>query len=75
MRVGLHVLPWLALSKDQQVLAYWWEEDRAKHLLAVLLAFDVGLMAVWDKKATWLGDVASARHAAAAAATGGYMEW
>ncbi len=65
LRVGLRVLPWLALSKDKQALARWKEEDRAKHLLGVLLAYDVALMVVWDRKATGVHEAAQARLAAA----------
>ena len=72
VRVGLRVLPWLALSKDMQALARWPEKARAAHLLAVLLAYDVGLMAIWDSKTDGLKAVASARRAAAAATATAY---
>jgi GTPase SAR1 family protein len=67
VRVGLRVLPWLAQSKSGLVLARWQEKDRPKHLLTVLLAYDVGLMAVWDRKAPKLRDVARERRTAATA--------
>jgi GTPase SAR1 family protein len=64
VRVGLRVLPWLALSKDKEVLARWPEAERARHLLTTLLAYDVGLMAVWDRRVSGLGGVARARRSA-----------
>ncbi len=68
VRVGLRILPWVALSKDKQALAGWLEEHRARHLLSVLLAYDVGLMAVWDRRAAGLLAVARTRRNAAYAA-------
>jgi GTPase SAR1 family protein len=68
VRAGLRVLPWLALSKDKQVLGRWPEDDRARHLLAVLLAYDLGVMAVWDRKVPQLRYVAWARRDNAPAA-------
>ena len=50
VRVGLRVLPWLAQSKEKQVLMRWKEKDRASQLLSVFLAYDVGLMAVWNRE-------------------------
>jgi GTPase SAR1 family protein len=61
VRAGLRVLPWLALSKNRQVLGAWNLVDRAKHLLAVFLAYDVGLMTVWAEQAFDLENVARGR--------------
>ena len=70
VRVGLRVLPWLAMAKDGRALARWPKQERSRHLLAVLQAYEVGLMAVWDRKALRLREVARARRAAAAPAVG-----
>jgi GTPase SAR1 family protein len=73
VRVGLRVLPWLAQNQEKQVLKRWAVKDRASHLLAVFLAYDVALMAVWNRLVVGLEAVAQLRcndaaDAAAAAA-------
>jgi GTPase SAR1 family protein len=68
VRVGLRVLPWLAQSKENQVLMRWAEKDRARHLLTVFLAYDVGLMAVWNRQVVGLQLVAELRRNQAYAA-------
>ncbi len=58
LRIGLRMLPWLALAKK--------DHDQAKHLIAVLLAYDAGLMTVLDGQASGLKSAVSARYFAVA---------
>lgn len=68
IRVGLRALPWLAMSKDGQVLARWPDEDRARFLLAVFCAHDLGLLTVEGTLSPRLREIAYERRALADAA-------
>jgi GTPase SAR1 family protein len=61
VRVGLRVLPWLAMSNKEQVLMRWPEKYRAKHALAIWLVYDVALLGVWDRRAEGLRQVVQTR--------------
>jgi GTPase SAR1 family protein len=67
VRVGLRVLPWLALSREKQVLARWPTAHRSRFLLAVLQAYEIGLLAIWGRNQPQLSTVARARRAAVTA--------
>ncbi|MEN9866215.1 MAG: hypothetical protein RL748_1805, partial [Pseudomonadota bacterium] len=60
LRVGLRVLPWLAIEQGlfRGVKS---QEDRARYLYSVFAAFDVGLMAVLERRASGLNSVAQKR--------------
>jgi GTPase SAR1 family protein len=54
-RVGLRVLPWLALPKESGVLVPPPEKDVERNLLAIFLAYDLGLLGICDQISNELG--------------------